>query len=511
MRLPSHAPALPRPSTRTLLLALVLSSTAIGGLQSVHASGHSSPHAHVAAAPSTGGPAAAAHGDSHPAGAGASSLRAAAPHDHPSGGAAAPHDHPAAAAGSADAPRTAHGELDHTAMTIMSGQTDGPSQPTNRVAEPAGATSGAGQAGSPLLHWVRDALLAVPVALGALLLAGGLARRGRRQSQTRLLAIRSLTVSAGLALASPAHGLLFDEGVASLTEMARVFALVLPFVAATLLAVAGAGAAGAALLRCDPRELRKRALVAVTALGVLVGSGSVSGAAMAAPPKAPSGGTKPTDPAPAPAPAPVPAGAVCPTDARPITYELSAFSISIPLNGWGDKLPNGLSYALNGRDARIGKTQMTANPNLTQPIVVRANVGDCITVKLKNDIAGKRVGIHPDGLVQLDPKTSDGARVGNNADTTAAPGSTATYTWYADKQGEAPLSDIANVDANADGGSTVQRGLYGASSCTRRARPGPTRPPATACSTRPPAAPSSRRSTRTSSRRPVPCARTPWC
>jgi hypothetical protein len=45
---------------------------------------------------------------------------------------------------------------------------------------------------------------------------------------------------------------------------------------------------------------------------------------------------------------------------------------------------------------------MTANPNLTQPVVVRANVGDCITVKLKNGISGKRVGIHPDGLVQLD-------------------------------------------------------------------------------------------------------------
>jgi hypothetical protein len=133
-------------------------------------------------------------------------------------------------------------------MTVMSGQTDGPSQPTNRTAIPPVATAGdVDEHLSPVLHWLRDAALAVPVVLVALLLAGALS--GRRGSDVRLLTARALAVSAGLAVASPAHGLLFDEGVASLSEMARVFTLVLPFVSGTLVAVAFAGAAASALLR----------------------------------------------------------------------------------------------------------------------------------------------------------------------------------------------------------------------------------------------------------------------
>ena len=163
----------------------------------------------------------------------------------------------------------------------------------------------------------------------------------------------------------------------------------------------------------------------------------------------------------APAGAATPGG-VCPSGARLVTYDISAFAISIPLNGWGDRMPNGLVYALAGRDARAGKAAMLANPNLTQPLVIRANVGDCIRVVLRNDIAGRRVGLHPDGLVQLDPETSDGARVGNNPDTTVASKGSITYTWYADRVGEAPFSDIANLDSTDPAGSTVSRGLYGA-------------------------------------------------
>jgi hypothetical protein len=153
-------------------------------------------------------------------------------------------------------------------MTLMSGQTDGPSQPTNRTeTAPVAAASGVDEGLSPVLHWLRDAALAVPVVLLALLLAGAAA--GRRRSDVRLLATRALTVSAGLALASPAHGLLFDEGVASLTEVARVFTLVLPFVAGTLVAAAVLAAVAPALRRTDRSVLRKQALVVLTALGVL--------------------------------------------------------------------------------------------------------------------------------------------------------------------------------------------------------------------------------------------------
>jgi len=45
---------------------------------------------------------------------------------------------------------------------------------------------------------------------------------------------------------------------------------------------------------------------------------------------------------------------------------------------------------------------------------VRANVGDCISVKVRNDITGRRIGLSTQGLVQLDVTASDGTRVGNN-------------------------------------------------------------------------------------------------
>ncbi|MEU8663242.1 multicopper oxidase domain-containing protein, partial [Actinoplanes philippinensis] len=155
------------------------------------------------------------------------------------------------------------------------------------------------------------------------------------------------------------------------------------------------------------------------------------------------------------------AGGICPSDARVITYDIAAFSLAIPLNGWGDKLADGAVYALKNSDARIGKTQLTANPALSEPLVVRANVGDCIRITMRNDL-DHRVGLHPDGLVQFDPETSDGARVGRNPDTSVAPGGSATYTWYADKQGEAPITDIANIDAADEEHTSVQDGLYGA-------------------------------------------------
>ncbi len=190
------------------------------------------------------------------------------------------------------------------------------------------------------------------------------------------------------------------------------------------------------------------------------------------------------------APTPVVGDArICPPGARTITYDLAAMALDIPLNGWGDHLPNGLLYALRGSDARGGEADLRANPQLAQPVVVRADVGDCVKVTLRNDLPTAyppepeptvvkpgdapvphgappappdRVGIHPDGLVQFDPRDSDGARIGGNPDTTVARGQVRTYTWYADHEGQAPLVDVANLDSTVNDGNTVQHGLFGA-------------------------------------------------
>jgi len=194
-------------------------------------------------------------------------------------------------------------------------------------------------------------------------------------------------------------------------------------------------------------------------------------------------------------------GGVCPPGARAITYDVAAVETVIPLNGWGDHIPDGLVYGLKGADARIGKAQILENPQLTQPFVVRANVGDCITVNLRNDIAGRRVGMHVDGLVQADPKDSDGTRVGFNPDSTAGPqgalDSQVSYTWYADKVGQSALVDAANLDGAASDHTSIQRDLYGALIVHPRTPPGTTPSPGRTCSTRPPAVRWRRSSSRT--------------
>jgi hypothetical protein len=262
-----------------------------------------------------------------------------------------------------------------------------------------------GQTHLAATHWLLDSALALPAMLVVVALAAVAVRRLRpdpSDPRSSLVATGALTGAGAavvLAVGGPVHapllhGTAAHGGGGVLLHAVREALVSLP----VTLAVA---VAALLLLRMRrPALSARRTLASVTGtalLGSLVVGMPVASAAPAA-------------------------NGPCPAGARDITYDLAAFQNVIPINGWGDKLPDGLQYALKNDGARGGKAAIVANPNLSAPIVVRANVGDCITVKLRNDIAGRRVGIHPDGLVQFDPKTSDGARVGQNPDTTAATG-----------------------------------------------------------------------------------------
>jgi manganese oxidase len=309
---------------------------------------------------------------------------------------------------------------------------------------------GATEAAEPglLAHWARDAALALPAVLLAvvvgLLVADRLLRARPAADATArralLAAAAAVAAAAALALGGPVHEALFApaahvHGLPVALHVLRDGLLSLPV---TLL-VANAVLA---LRPVEHWRLVKdwRRPTARVAAFMLV----VSPLALLTPASPATADTGP-----------------CPAGSRPITYDLAAFQNVIPLNGWGDKIKDGLQYALKNDDARKGKKHIVDNPSLSQPIVVRANVNDCITVKLRNDIRDRRIGLHPDGLVQFDPKTSDGARVGNNPDTTVATGQDITYTWYADRVGEAPLVDVGNLDSSGPHEPTMQLGLYG--------------------------------------------------
>jgi hypothetical protein len=93
------------------------------------------------------------------------------------------------------------------------------------------------------------------------------------------------------------------------------------------------------------------------------------------------------------------------------------------------------------------------------PLTLRANIGDCLKVKLTNKMKESRASFSAIGLA-FDPKDSLGANVGNNpGEQTVAPGESRTYTYYADPfLGETAslVWDWGNVMINP------RSGLYGA-------------------------------------------------
>jgi manganese oxidase len=93
------------------------------------------------------------------------------------------------------------------------------------------------------------------------------------------------------------------------------------------------------------------------------------------------------------------------------------------------------------------------------PLTLRANVGDCIKVNLKNKMKNGRASFSAISLA-FDPKDSLGANVGKNpGDQTIAAGENRTYTYYADPfNGEIAslVWDWGNVMVNP------RNGLFGA-------------------------------------------------
>ena len=175
----------------------------------------------------------------------------------------------------------------------------------------------------------------------------------------------------------------------------------------------------------------------------------------------------------------------CPEGANPISYNVYAFLArdilrqhrlefdgQDPDGPYGPQTPyswsvRGKTGPLNDptaiiyvREDMIGGDGYYRNERV-EPLVLRANAGDCITVTLFNklpeqpvDLPGyntmpmivddfnanqvvpsRRVGLHPQ-LVHYDVTTSDGFEVGvNRNQQTAPPGGSVTYTWYAGDTG----------------------------------------------------------------------------
>lgn len=77
---------------------------------------------------------------------------------------------------------------------------------------------------------------------------------------------------------------------------------------------------------------------------------------------------------------------------------------------------------------------------LVEPLVIRANEGDDIEIHFENQLPFN-TGMHIQNA-EYDVMTSDGAFVGRNPDTTAAPGETIVYKWKVLSEGVHYFSDL---------------------------------------------------------------------
>jgi FtsP/CotA-like multicopper oxidase with cupredoxin domain len=146
------------------------------------------------------------------------------------------------------------------------------------------------------------------------------------------------------------------------------------------------------------------------------------------------------------------------------TFDVTALDVDIAINRFGDHDPVGKMYALTSRlpDVRAQEASQKVSVGLRddaiQPLVIRANQGDCVEINYTNTATGGDFGMHIDGLEFN--VSSSGDAIGANVSSGPAPGQSRTYRF------------AIPVDARLEGGhylhpgpgyrAAVDHGLFGA-------------------------------------------------
>lgn len=183
-------------------------------------------------------------------------------------------------------------------------------------------------------------------------------------------------------------------------------------------------------------------------------------------------------------PGPQPMNAPLPTPCtRTINAEIVAIHQPIMLNRMGAAIPDGLIFALKSDtavDPKFNEPRLrpTKRP---RPLVLRANVGDCLKITFANSIpaddfatklvvssAGTgttEVSLHVQGMEWIQGPEDDGTFVGvNNSSLVSAvpsppPPLTHTYNLYAKEEGTFLLYTMGDTSTE---GTQLARGLFGA-------------------------------------------------
>ncbi|HEV8686537.1 MAG TPA: hypothetical protein VGQ84_04625, partial [Gaiellaceae bacterium] len=229
-----------------------------------------------------------------------------------------------------------------------------------------------------LVHALRDSTLALPgvvlAAWAATWFAERLLRADPGASPLRRAAVLdaaiALAASAAMAAGSPVHERLFAA------HEAHEFPLALHVGRDATLALALA----LPLTRILAAFQRLRPVAVVVVMAALAASaGSAVQAAAIGP------------------------GNPCPAGAPLKRFDVQAIDLDITLNRFGDHDPAGKMYALAARipDIRGQEASRKVSTGLgndpVQPLVIRANEGDCVEIAFTNNASGGPFGIHIDG------------------------------------------------------------------------------------------------------------------
>ena len=324
-----------------------------------------------------------------------------------------------------------------------------------------------------LLHWLRDSTLSLPLVFTAVWLGILLARRVIRRHGAELSAglagavvagTVALTTALALGASSPMHAGLFgaSHGGPELPYALHLARDTLLSLAVTLPLCA---VVATALLRrqpwAEPQIARWRSLngrqrhgfqAAVTLVLVLPVFIFAQGAAETA--TAGAG-----------------AGAPCPASSPTKRYDVTALDVKIPLNRFGDNDPQGKMFALTNRvdDVRAQERSQKVSIGLhgddaIQPLVIRANMGDCVEIAFANDATGGDYGIHIDGLAH--DVASSGDAIGDNAPSGTEEGEKRLYRFYVPDDPE--IEGTHYIRPGPGYRQAVTHGLFGALSVEPR-------------------------------------------
>jgi manganese oxidase len=163
---------------------------------------------------------------------------------------------------------------------------------------------------------------------------------------------------------------------------------------------------------------------------------------------------------------------------RVITADVVALDQTIWYNRFGAYSPAGMIFALRrdvvptaGNSLEPGKVKLRSDKR-PRPLVLRANVGDCLRIRFENLLAPikkdddqpttRAAGIHVIGMQPVDDIYDDGSFVGTNPSSIGEPGEDQTYTLYAQAEGTFLLYSTAATTGGEGVGGSLAHGLFGA-------------------------------------------------